>query len=147
MKTLLLFLALTGFAGITDAVEQNKKVYTWTDNQGVIHYSDRPVQGKDSEVLSQNDNNNIATLAPKESQWQQDYQKNKQDTAKEQKLLDDNSKQKQEYCQRIQKRLVIFENGGRIYNASKNGERSFYSDDDIAKEVKQLKSKLKKSCL
>ena len=128
------------------AAEKNKKVYTWTDNQGVIHYSDRPVQGKDSKILSQTTNNNIATLAPSASQWQEDYQKNKVDQAEEQKLLDENNEQKEAYCLQIEKRIELFERGGRLYNKSVSGERSFYSDDDIAKEIKQLNKEKKKKC-
>jgi len=147
MRTLPLFLILISFACITNAAGQNKKVYTWTDSNGTIHYSDRSVQGKDSEVLSQSDNNNnVSTLAPKANQWQQDYQKNKKDNAKKQKQLDEKTKQKETYCKQIKKRLAIFSQGGRIYNASENGDRTFYSDNDIAKEMKQLQSKLKKKC-
>jgi len=146
MRTLLLFLASSSFAFITVAAEENKKVYTWTDDQGIIHYSDRPVSGKEAEILKQVENNNIATLAPKTNQWQQDYQENKKNKAKDQQLIDESSKQKQAYCQQLKDRIALFERGGRLYNKSVNGERSFYSDDEIAKELQQLNTEVKAKC-
>jgi hypothetical protein len=75
MKKLPLFLLLSCFASLVSAKEQNKKIYTWTDEHGTIHFSDAPVQGNDAEVLSQGEYN-VAALAPKVNQWQQNYQKN-----------------------------------------------------------------------
>ncbi len=146
MKTLPLFLVLLSFSALTNAAGANQRIYTWTDSNGMVHFSDRSAQDKDSDIFNQSDNNNVSTLAPKANQWQQDYQEKKQAKMKEKKQLDKKNKQKNEYCQQIKKRITIFSQGGRIYNTTDNGERSFYSDDDMANKVKQLKTKLKKNC-
>ena len=142
MKTLLLFLVLTSLTSITFAAE----VYTWKDEQGNIHYGDRPLESKDATVLKQKKETNIATLAPKDNQWQQDYQKDKTAKKEEQKKSNNNAKQKSKYCSQLKNRLALFNEGGRIYNRTATGERSFYGDDDIAKEKKTLSAQLKKKC-
>ena len=78
MKKLSLFLLLTCLVSLTNATAQNKEIYTWTDDNGITHFGDAPVQGNDAEVINQDNNNNVASLAPKVNQWQQDYQKNRE---------------------------------------------------------------------
>lgn len=146
MKTLSLFLVLLSFSALTNAAGANQRIYTWTDNNGIIHFSDRSAQDKDSDIFNQNDNNSVATLAPKANKWQQDYQENKQTKMEEKKQFDKKNKQKEAYCLQQKRRLALFEGGGRIFNTSVNGERNFYSDDGMAKKIKQLKTKLKKNC-
>jgi hypothetical protein len=146
MRTLPLFFVFISFVSITATAGKNTQVYTWIDNNGTVHYSDRPVQGKDSEILTQEKNNNVATLAPKNNQWQEEYQKNKNSKAEEKKINDDKSQKKETYCRQLKTRLKVFERGGRIYTPTETGERNFYSDDDVVKEIKQLKKKLKKKC-
>lgn len=144
MRTLPLFLIITSFTAMSYTVEANQKVYTWTDSNGTVHYSDRPVQGGDSDELKQENSSNIATLAPKTNQWQQDYQEAKETNAEEQSTLDAEVKQKEAYCKHLKRRLALFTNGGRIFNTSENGERSYYSDDGIASELKKINKDMKK---
>jgi len=145
MKTLPLFLALISFISLANATGQDKEIYTWIDENGITHFGDAPVQGNEAEVINQDGNNNVASLAPKVNQWQQDYQQDKEAKAEEKKLLAESNEKKGAYCQRLKQDFALFNNGGRIYNTSADGERSFYSDDAIAKELEQLSNKLKKN--
>ena len=77
---------------------------------------------------------------------QQDYQKDKKDRAKEQKLLGKDSEEKELFCQQLKKRIALFQRGGRLYKTEDNGERNFYSDGAITKELKVLNKQLKKKC-
>jgi hypothetical protein len=142
MKTLLLISIVASLSSMTLIA----KVYTWTDSDGVIHYSDRPIQGKEATELKQDKEINVATLAPKTNQFQQDYQKSKKDKAEQQSQSLKNQNNKAEYCGQLKGRLALFEEGGRIYNRTASGERSFYGDEGIDKEIKSLRATIKQKC-
>ena len=58
------------------------EIYTWTDKNGKVHFSDKPINDEKVTTIKPRENNNISKTVSSNSQWQQDYNKTKQAKAK-----------------------------------------------------------------
>lgn len=68
------------------------EIYTWTDKNGKVHFSDKPISDEKVTTIKPSKNNNISKPVSGNSQWQQDYNKTKQAKAEK---AQKNAKQKQ----------------------------------------------------
>ena len=124
----------------------NAEIYTWTDKNGKVHFSDKPIDNENITTIKPKKNNNIASTLAKNDQWQQDYNKAKQAKAEKAKEIAKQTKAKKAYCNQLKSRLAILKQGGRIYVMSPDGERNFQSDAQLKAKIKKLSKVYKKSC-
>jgi hypothetical protein len=122
------------------------EIYTWTDKDGKVHFSDKPINDEKVTTIKPRENNNISKTVSSNSQWQQDYNKTKQAKAKERQK---NAQQKQKnkgYCNQLKSELALYEQGGRLYLMSADGERSYQSEEQLAAQKKQFAKLIKQNC-
>ena len=139
--TIILLLVSTTLSGNLAA-----KIYTWTDEHGKVHFSDKPIVNENVTTVEPSINNNVAETVTKDNQWQQNYNKNKQAKAEKAKESAEEKKKKQYVCNRLKSKLATIEQGGRLYAMSPEGERSYYSDTQLKAENKKLTKAIKKTC-
>jgi hypothetical protein len=122
------------------------EIYTWTDKNGKVHFSDKPISNEKVTTIKPRENNNISKAVSTNSQWQQDYNKTKQVKAKEDQK---NAKQKQKnkgYCNQLKSELALYEQGGRLYLMSADGERNYQSEEQLTAQKKRFTKLIKQNC-
>jgi len=125
-------------------------IQKWTDENGNVHFGDRPPPGKSqSEELkimkpSSSAQQSIDKLKRirKDMEKSSRVRKNKKKLAKKNK---EKQKKREEYCAKEKDRLKLFQAGGRLVTM-RNGERHFYTSSEIESNIKTAKGNLKKFC-
>ena len=150
MKTIsmLLMSATLGLLMQTAAADQ---VYRWVDKDGHVHYSQTPpaTTGVNAQTLNiappppdptslQNEHNLAQDLQKKNDQSQADQQKAQ--AAQQQK---DQDKQR---CDGLRQRLQLLQQSGRVASIDGQGNKSYISDDDKAKQIQDLENTIAKDC-
>lgn len=122
------------------------EIYTWTDKNGKVHFSDKPITSEKVTTIKPKENNNIANPVSSNSQWQQDYNKSKQVKAEQAEKEAKQARKNKGFCDQLKRQLATINQGGRIYVMSPEGERSFQSEAQLKAEKKQLTKAIKKTC-
>lgn len=122
------------------------EIYTWTDKDGKVHFSDKPIANEKVITIKPKVNENIANVVTKDSQWQQDYNKTKQAKAEQAKKDAKQARKNKGLCNQLKRQLATINQGGRIYIMSPEGERNFQSEAQLKAEKKKLTKAVKKTC-
>jgi Tfp pilus assembly protein FimT len=122
------------------------EIYTWTDKNGKVHFSDKPTTDEKVTTMTPKENNNISDTVTKSSQWQQDYNQAKQDKAEQSQKHAIQVRENKDYCEQLKRRIAIINQGGRIYVMSPEGEREFKSETQLKTEHKNLTQAYKQTC-
>ena len=115
-------------------------IYRWQDADGVTHYTDTPPEGVESTLVAVDsrptDNARISQAKSQAAGRQQAQLLIEQ----EQRAADDieaeeaarQSEQRAELCTKARQRLETYTNSRRLYRELENGEREWYSDEEVA---------------
>ncbi len=123
-------------------------VWKWTDPQGVVHYSDRPVPG--AVLIKGNDEANDASNPPADQKQLDTSDKqiatdlNKEEA--ERKVKQDESDVRAEQCKEAQDRYDKAIHARRIYTTDANGNRQYMSDDEAEQERVQAELDVQNLC-
>ncbi|MCW8876810.1 MAG: DUF4124 domain-containing protein [Kangiellaceae bacterium] len=148
----LLFSLLSTFA-IEGAAES--KIYKWVDENGKVHYSDKPIENnakelkvnskisKDRQLKAQADARKLINQQYKriftQLETEREEKQNAQGQAARQKKLI-------ETCRQARKQLEQLQMPVRIYKPGKNGEVVFLSDEERKSEQNKLVQGINKHC-
>ncbi|MDX2368010.1 MAG: DUF4124 domain-containing protein [Colwellia sp.] len=122
------------------------EIYTWTDKNGKVHFSDKPISDEKVTTIKPKANGNISKAVTQNSQWQQDYIKAKQAKVE---LAQKNAKRKsitRGYCNNLKSELALYQQGGRLYLMSASGERNYQSEEQLAAQKKKFTKLIKQNC-
>lgn len=114
------------------------EVYTLTDENGKIHFSDKLVDNEKVTTVQLKENNNIANTVIKDNQWQQDYNKTKQAKTEKTEKNTKQARKNKGYCDRMKSKVAIYDQGGCQYIMSPEGERTYQSEAQLAAKKKRL---------
>lgn len=128
------------------------QVYRWVDKDGHVHYSQTPPAstGVNAQTL------NITPPPPDPTTLQndqklakqiQDRDKKAQDAQKTDEQVKQEQEQRQKECDYLQQRLQVLLNSARAATVDAQGNRSYISDDDRAKQEQQLRDQINKTCV
>ncbi|HSC82762.1 MAG TPA: DUF4124 domain-containing protein [Pseudomonas sp.] len=138
-KLLLCFLLLPGLAGA--------EIYRWTDANGQVHFSEQPggAGAKQIEVKPQVVERDAATRQ-REERTAQFYDARHQEKAQaEAKSSEAHAKRAQE-CRELRGQLANIQRGGRYFVTEKNGERTYFSDQELDGARNRLSSRIAERC-
>lgn len=139
---------LLALFGLSLAAAASAGVYTWTDAQGHVHYSDKPVSGAQTLDIqtAPTDPTRIAAQQKQADEQQAadaDASKKADDAAK---LSETDAKKKEENCQKARARLSAITGAQRPYRAQADGERHYLSSEEIDKEIKDAEASVGQWC-
>jgi len=127
-------------------------VYKTVDAQGHITYSDHPISSTSQAVAIQVPAANPAEAArmAREQALQtadaaQEAQQAQKSAAEQQKKSAEEAAQKQR-CDSARNRYFLFAAGGRLLKTDEQGNRVYYTDDEIAAEVVASKAAMDSAC-
>ena len=144
---ILLFIGTLSFMGPASA-----DVYKWVDDQGRVHYGDRPPE-PNTEPLPLQPATVPAQPAPSEDArrksrqrlldvyWEERQQK--QADAQRQRRQ---KAERQEKCQQTQRRYARFNGAGGIYQKNTKGSREYLERDERERFMQELKAEVERRC-
>jgi hypothetical protein len=123
-------------------------VYTWTDAQGRVHYSDKPVAGAQTLDIKTNptDPTRIAAQQKQTDEQQAADAQEQQKTAEAAKVSEGDAKKREENCQKAHARLAAITGAQRPYRTQPDGERHYLSSEDIDQEIKDAEAGVGQWC-
>jgi hypothetical protein len=127
-------------------------VYKTVDAQGNVVYSDHPISSASQRITLQvtAPNAQEAARLTKEqalqsAQASQEMKDTQQAAADQQKQAAAEALQKQR-CDAARSRYATFAAGGRLFKTDEQGNRAYYSDDEIAAELVTAKAAMDSAC-
>lgn len=153
-------LGLVGAILLVNSTSQvSAAVYKWTDKEGNVHFSQKPqdadsaqktydLQYKSEQGKSYPDSGDkkpaekgqkspdAADMTPEERVAA--LEKSEQEAAKKAEEATKVAADKKANCEKAQKRMAIANQGGRVYEVDKNGERAYW--DDSTRKAKQAEA-------
>jgi hypothetical protein len=143
LPVLLLLVSVPGYAGL----------YQWTDANGQTHFSDSVPPGQESHVKQKGMTAAPPMQAPQEAQKARDreaaalhtVQKKRQDDEKAASEAASAADQREQLCRRAKSRFE-FLGRGRVFVTDANGERKFYTDEELSQQRQQLQQVMQENC-
>ncbi len=128
------------------------KTYKWTDEEGRIHFSDRPSSSKAEQIKLKKQPKSSLSTTPNTAQpritqqrllnmYQQEREKKKAEKKQrkeEAKKLAQKCADARDYLQRYQR--------SRLYENLPSGERRYFSEDEHEKTISRLSQNIKRNC-
>lgn len=130
------------------------EIYKWVDEKGQTHYGEKP-QGRSSEQIHVPERDSgTAQPAPDEQQrlermkrWVDARQKEREKAKQEQAELKEKRAEKKRRCDKLRRELRDLEIGGmQWYRIDEQGNRQFYSDEEIEAHKARMRETLDKNC-
>lgn len=119
------------------------EIYRWVDEDGNVHYEDRPSGAADEERLAMTYNRTNRTAVSQQIKVRHDRQAAREEArstaAAAEKEAADNAQaeaERQQVCERARARLESYLQSRRLYRTDENGER-VYLDDAQRQEARQ----------
>jgi hypothetical protein len=136
--------------GLLLAATAQGEVFKWTDEDGKVHYSDKPA--KDSEQLQIREAGDPGTgvsVEQREERRRKLLQAFEEDRAKKNEQEEKQKKiqaRKQRDCVVAKDRLKNYEKSSRLYNLDNKGNRVILSDAERQVTIDRLRSQIEKHC-
>ena len=126
------------------------ETYKWLDNDGRIHFTDRPPFDRPYELINQpdsvpsNSQQRMKSLVESQKKAQEDRQAMKEDRAKqesEKKMLD-------ERCEKLRKRESVLANrpARKIFTTDDDGTKRRLTEEEKEERLKKVKKQIKEVC-
>lgn len=129
----------------------NAGVYKWTDEQGNVHYGDKPVnQGKATELQINSDVNTGVTHSAGDNkerdrvlQELQDDRDAREEIKAEQRI---ERKKRQKACVQLKRHLLQHQRASSVYKKNAKGERVYYTPKERDEKVKNINKGIARNC-
>lgn len=128
------------------------EIYKWTDDNGDIHYEDRPTG--DTEIVrldlrSKNTDNTVVQARLDEDRKARDAARQVASEAPPEMSKEEiraEQKKRQEQCQMYRDRLESFLRSQRLYQEDTSGERQYLSEDETMAARSKVEGQIQKYC-
>ena len=134
-------------------VAVNASVYKWVDENGKVHYGDRPRESQAAVEMSIDDSPSVPldsdsamSRAEKRERLLQSMEEDrleKQEKREQQQALKEQNRQK---CNRYRDRMRHYQRASAIYKLDRDGNRVYMSDTERAGATKDLQGRINKHC-
>ena len=128
-------------------------VYKWVDENGKVHYGDRPqgsqptveIQVDDAPAVRPSSDDAMSRAEKRERllQAMEEDRVEKQEQREKQKAQSQQARQK---CNRYRDRMRHYQRASALYNLDKNGNRVYVSDAERTRATKNLQAKINRYC-
>ena len=125
--------------------------YKWTDENGRVHYSDKPVdESKSTEIIvdteSKSGITNSSSDVKERNRMSRELENDRKERTENREKRHAAQKKQQKRCSWAKDDLRRYQSAGSIYKLNKKGERVYYSKKDRSEREKRLKKKIAKEC-
>jgi hypothetical protein len=147
---------MTGFAMLAIAVSTAAyadEIYKWTDEEGNVHYEDRPSGAASEERLQFSYNRTDNSAVQARVQTQRDATSNRrqarQDAAGERQTAEESraaAEEKQAQCKSYRAQLKTMLESPRVYREDDSGERNYLDEAAKAEARSKAEELIKETC-
>ena len=129
----------------------NAGVYKWTDDDGNVHFGDRPANPDSATEIIIHSDNNTGVTNSSGNKKEREYllrkidEEKKADAEKRQKRYADEKKRKKR-CDYYRSRYQSHIQSSRTYRTSPEGERYYLTNEERAARKKKLSKNVAKYC-
>ena len=150
MQKLTLILFIASLAPLA-VLANEPKVYKWVDEDGRVHYGDRP-QGRPAEELSLPQGSDGQAPGPPASRAER--QRRLLEVMETERLERDEARRKREAaaadrnarCHYARDRVRRYQSAGRLYDLDEQGERRILGDAEYDRAMQRARAEVKKWC-
>ncbi|MDX1695120.1 MAG: DUF4124 domain-containing protein [Ketobacteraceae bacterium] len=130
------------------------EVYRWTDENGKVHFGDRPPGHVDAETLDMPESRSSPAVPAVTDEQRLERHRRLVEALEEERKLKEQEKQEQKekeeklaaYCQRLLGEVKDSERINRYYRYNEQGERTYMSDDEADSYREKIRSTYEKRC-
>jgi hypothetical protein len=139
MRALLCLLLLPGLAAA--------EIYRWTDANGQVHFGQRPVAAgaEKVEVKPQVVERDQLTRE-REERTNRFYDARREEQAQASAVAAENQVRRAEECRELRNSLASIPEGRSYYRNEADGQRSYYSDEQLDTARQQLQNRVSERC-
>jgi hypothetical protein len=123
------------------------EIYRWTDAQGQVHFGQRPevVGAQQVEVKPQVVERDQLTRE-REERTNRFYNARREEQAQASAAAAQRQSKRADECRKLRQRLASIPEGRRYFRTDANGERNYYSDQQLDTARQQLQSEVAERC-
>ena len=130
-------------------------VYKWIDDQGNVHYGDKPTTSEPSVEMEVDDIVTVPSFGDRDDSMSREERRERLLRAMEEDRLERKQQREQQQalkqqnrnkCNRYRDRMRHYQRASGIYRLDEDGNRVFMSDADRARATKNLQKKIDKYC-
>lgn len=128
------------------------QIYKWTDEDGNVHFTDKPVEEDAERVAIQSRRTNPERVkAQVQARTEAAARAAEEEAAAEpqgptQEELQARAEQRAKQCAKYRERLQRFVQSRRIYREDENGERVYLSEEEMQKAREDVENKVQEYC-
>ncbi|HBX56159.1 DUF4124 domain-containing protein [Pseudomonas sp. UBA2684] len=139
MRVLLCLLLLPGLAAA--------EIYRWTDANGQVHFGQRPaVPGAEQVEVTPQVVERDAATREREARTERFYDARRDEQAQAAAASAERQAKRAQECRELRGKLARMPEGRRYFRLEANGERSYYSDEQLDAARRQLRDRVSERC-
>lgn len=147
-----LLLSVSLAALLASGIAVAGEIYKWTDDNGNVHYEDRPTGDTGVEhidVVSNNTDNSIVMARIEADRKKRDAARQVASEAPPEMTKEEiraEQEKRQEQCQKFRDQLQSFLRSQRLYQEDDAGERSYLSEEEVMAARTRVEGQIKEYC-
>lgn len=129
------------------------EIYKWTDEQGNVHYGDRPTADNNAEVVAltyrRTDSGSVNRRVAAQSDAAAALEEKRASRAEEQQAAAEEAAQAEEQkkrCETYRARLETFVQSRRLYREDESGERVYLDEDETNAARQRVEDLIAENC-
>lgn len=122
------------------------EIYRWTDEQGRVHFGQRPVAGAEPVQVSPQVVERDAHTREREARSQRFFDARREERQQAAATADQQREARAAECRDLRRRLAQVPEGYSYYREGADGERIYYSDEETDAARRQLRTRIAERC-
>jgi hypothetical protein len=122
------------------------EIYRWTDEQGRVHFGQRPVAGAEPVEVKPQVIKRDSHTREREARSQRFYEARREEQQQAAAAAASQREARASECRELRTRLAQMPEGNRYYREGSNGERIYFSDEETDAARRQLRARIAERC-
>ncbi|RIA22497.1 uncharacterized protein DUF4124 [Ectopseudomonas oleovorans] len=123
------------------------EIYRWTDEQGRVHFGQRPVAGAEPVQVRPQVVERDEHTREREARTQRFYDARREEQQQAAATAAAQRAERASECQDLRRRLAQIPEGFSYYRTDAKGERIYYSDEETDTARRQLRERIAQRCM
>lgn len=122
------------------------EIYRWIDEQGRVHFGQRPAAGAEVVEVKPQVVERDAQTREREARSQRFYEAREQEREQAISQAAQQRERQAAECRELRQRMANLPEGYSYYREGANGERIYYSDEELDTARRQLRERIAERC-
>ncbi|WP_192983200.1 DUF4124 domain-containing protein [Pseudomonas sp. EggHat1] len=122
------------------------EIYRWTDEQGRVHFGQRPVAGAETVQVKPQVVERDEHTREREARSQRFYDARREEQQQAAAAATAQREERANECRDLRRRLAQIAEGFSYYRTDASGERIYYSDEETDAARRQLRERIAQRC-